>query len=200
MLCCSPGLSLSVSSVWVTGQFNHSVSVGFSLCVSVSFLSLQSHLLFKGYCMKRRGLLKMYHRQNTRHSMVCPNQIGSGFQRVYHVIIFSEKHTGHNNPCYQAYCECTVAISLHLHFDNHLKIGKTLSCPCFDCLSFFNFADASMSLFLLLISHAAQGIRHAWWSLSSEHFSLSQRICLLQSSLKELIQLTDPFVRLAKLD
>lgn len=90
MLCCSPGLSLSVSSVWVTGQFNHSVSVNFSLCVS--FLSLQSHLLFKGYCMKRWGLLRMYHRQNTRHSMVCPNQIGSGFQRVYHVIIFRKTH------------------------------------------------------------------------------------------------------------
>lgn len=90
VLCCSPGLSLSVSSVWVTGQFNHSVSVNFSLCVS--FLSLQSHLLFKGYCMKRWGLLRMYHRQNTRHSMVCPNQIGSGFQRVYHVIIFRKTH------------------------------------------------------------------------------------------------------------
>lgn len=145
----------------------------------------------------------MYRRQNTRHSMVCPNQIGSGFQRVYHVIIFSEKHTGHNNPCYQAYCECTVAISLHLHFDNHLKIGslQNFILSLFRLSIFLLFCRClTMSLFLLLISLAAQGIRHAWWSLSSEHFSLSQRICLLQSSLKELIQLTDPFVRLAKLD
>lgn len=95
-----------------------------SLCQCLFSLTTVAFCCLKGTVWKDGGLLKMYHRQNTRHSMVCPNQIGSGFQRVYHVIIFSEKHTGHNNPCYQACCECTVANSLHLHFDNLLKIGS----------------------------------------------------------------------------
>ena len=34
-------------------------------------------------------------------------------------------------------------------------------------------------------------VSRVWWSFSSEYFSLSLRICLLQSFLKELIQLTD---------
>lgn len=91
--------------------------------------------------------------------------------------------------------------SFETHRTQHIwKLAVLKALSCLDCASSFEICRCLPKSFFLLLISVAQGIRHAWWPSSSEHASFRQRICWLQSSLKELIQLTDPFVRGAKPD